>query len=165
MALTSDEDWTVSVGGGLLPPTTRPPVAALTEVWQTVRSLDLGPQQHAALRKLFGAGGTEAVEDCLDGGTFDFPISLPGGELVAVRVRRGEGLTDRQRKAIRYEPVQLPPEGRNPGLWAVKDAEVDDLVREDNRVLRWGIRASAESWIRREVSRGDYRWWNGRAAS
>ncbi|SDS56480.1 hypothetical protein SAMN05216371_0171 [Streptomyces sp. TLI_053] len=163
MGPTNDEEWTVSVGGGLLPPTTLAPAAALTEIWRTVRDFDLGPQQHAALRRLFGAGGTEAVEDCLDGDVFDFPVVLPGDRLVAVRVRRGDGLTGRHRNAARYEPVQLPAEGRDPGLWAVKDSATDDLVRDDGHVLRWGIRSSAESWIRREVSRGDYRQWNGRA--
>ncbi|WP_406088852.1 hypothetical protein [Kitasatospora purpeofusca] len=140
-------------------------MAALTAVWQTVRELDLGKQQHAALRKLFGAGGTEAVEDCLDGGTFDFPISLPGGEPVAVRVRRGDGLTDRQRRAARYQPEQLPSQGRNVGIWVVRDTKTGDLVEEDGRVLTWGVKASAASWIGRVVSRGDYRGWNGRVAS
>ncbi|WP_405004090.1 hypothetical protein OHV13_06680 [Kitasatospora purpeofusca] len=163
MGLNSDEDWTVSVGGGLLPSTTRPPVAALTEVWQTVRDLDLGPQQHAALRKLFGTGGTESVEDSLDGGVFDFPVVLGDGRMLAVRVRRGDGLTDRQRRAARYQPEQLPGEGRSPGFWAVRDTNTGALVTEDGRVLRWGVEAGAASWISREVARGDYRGWNGRA--
>ncbi|MFD9064169.1 hypothetical protein ACFVZ3_21900 [Kitasatospora purpeofusca] len=165
MGLTSDEDWTVSVGGGLLPPTTRPPAAALTEVWQTVRRLDLGPQQHAALRKLFGNGGTESVEAALDGGVFDFPVVLGGGEMLAVRVRRGDGLTDRQRLAARYRPEQLPGDGRNLGFWVVRDTKTGDLVSEDDRVLKWGVKASAASWISREVARNDYRGWNGRVAS
>ncbi|MFJ4094163.1 hypothetical protein ACIPYS_21495 [Kitasatospora sp. NPDC089913] len=41
MGPTSDEEWTVSVGAGLLPPTTLTPAAALTEIWQTVRDVEL----------------------------------------------------------------------------------------------------------------------------
>ncbi|WP_406088023.1 hypothetical protein [Kitasatospora purpeofusca] len=153
--MTSDEDWTVSVGG-LLPPTTRPPMAALTEVWRTVRDLDLGDQQRAALRLLFGSGTTEMVEAALDGGELDFPVVLPAS-LIVIRVRRGDGLTSRQRHAGRYRVAQLPRQGRNPGLWVVEDTRTGSPVREDGRVLYWGIAASAQSWIGRELARGDYR--------
>ncbi|MFB7382752.1 hypothetical protein ACFC6U_20945 [Kitasatospora purpeofusca] len=155
MASTSDEDWTVSVGD-LLPPTALPPVAALTEVWQTVRGLDLGDQQHAALKLLFGTGATEMVEAALDGGTLDFPVQLPETRMT-IRVRRGDGRTARQRHAARYRVVQEPRQGRNPGLWVVMDSKTGGPVREKELVLRWGIEASAQSWISREVARGDYR--------
>ncbi|MFD8318584.1 hypothetical protein [Kitasatospora purpeofusca] len=154
MALTSDEDWTVSVGD-LLQPTTLPPVAALTEVWQTVRGLDLGDQQHAALKTLFGTGSTEFVEAALDGGTLDFPVQLPETRMT-IQVRRGDGRTARQRHAARFQVVQEPPRGRNPGLWVVVDSTTGDPVREKGIVLRWGIEASARSWIGRELARGDY---------
>jgi hypothetical protein len=162
MAVARDEDWTVSVGE-LLPPTTRPPMAALAEVWQTVQGLDLGDQQHAALKLLFGSGATEMVEAALDGGTLDFPVILPTRRII-IRVRRGDGLTTRQRHAARYRVVQQPGQGRNPGLWVVEDTATGEPVREDGRVLRWGIAASAQSWIGRELARGDYQGKAGHAA-
>ncbi len=155
MALTSDEDWTVSIGDGLLSPTTRAPAAALTEVWRAVRDLDLGPQQYAALRLLFGTGATEMVEAALDGGVLDFPVVL-GVRRVVIRVRRGDGRTARQRHAGRFRVVQEPRQGRNPGLWVVMDSRTGEPVREKGHILRWGVESSARSWIRREVARGDY---------
>ncbi|MFD5081843.1 hypothetical protein ACFWOG_04275 [Kitasatospora sp. NPDC058406] len=154
MALTSDEDWTVSVDGRL-DPQALPPTAALTAVWQAVRELELGEQQHAALKLLFGTGGTEMVEAALDGGTLDFPVVLPTRRIL-IRVRRGDGRTARQRHAGRYRVMQEPRQGRNPGLWVVVDSRTGEPVREEGRVLRWGIAASAQSWISRELARGDY---------
>ncbi|MFB6888183.1 hypothetical protein ACFCX4_02575 [Kitasatospora sp. NPDC056327] len=162
MGWTAGEDWTVSVEEHL-DPTELPPVAALTAVWQVVRALDLDDQQRAALRLLFGTGGTEMVEGALDGGQLDFPVVLPDRRIV-IRVRRGDGLTARQRHAERYRVVQQPRQGRNPGLWIVEDTATGLPVQEDGRVLRWGIASSAESWISRELARGDYRGKAGHAS-
>ncbi|MEV6979143.1 hypothetical protein [Kitasatospora sp. NPDC093806] len=148
---------------GHLEPMTLPPIVALTTVWRKVRQLDLGDQQTTALHRLFGAGDTEKVEASLDGGVFEFPIVLPGDRRTCIRVLRGDGLTGRQRHAAQYRVLQLPAEGRNPGLWAVQDMETGALVHEDDRVLRWGIASSAQSWIRRELARGDYRGRDGHA--
>ncbi|MFD9592090.1 hypothetical protein ACFWA9_04935 [Kitasatospora sp. NPDC059973] len=154
MGWTADENWTVSVDGHL-EATALPPTVALTTVWQAVQGLDLGAQQRAAVRLLFGTGATEMVEAALDGGQLDFPVVLRAGRIV-IRVRRGDGLSGRQRHAARYRVVQQPPEGRSPGLWVVEDATTGEPVREDGRVLRWGIAASARSWISRELARSDY---------
>ncbi|MFJ4090565.1 hypothetical protein ACIPYS_03185 [Kitasatospora sp. NPDC089913] len=154
MALTADEDWTVSVDG-CLEPTALPPAAALTAVWQAVKDLEFGDQQRAAVRMLFGTGATETVEAALDGGALDFPVTLPAGRIV-IRVRHGDGRTARQRHAARYQPVQEPPRGRNPGLWVVMDSATCEPVREKGHVLRWGIESSAWSWIGRELARSDY---------
>ncbi|MGW2544556.1 hypothetical protein ACWC5I_27675 [Kitasatospora sp. NPDC001574] len=149
-----DGDWTVAVDGHLTP-TTLPPRQALTAVWQTVRPL-VSDYQRQALHRLFGAGDTERTEQLLDGGEAEFPIVLAGGGRASIRIWRGDGLTSRQRLAARYRPMQLPREGRNPGLWAVQDIETGALVREDGRVLRWGIESSAQSWIARQVAQIEY---------
>ncbi|WP_327679457.1 hypothetical protein [Kitasatospora sp. NBC_00458] len=162
MGLTADENWTVSVDG-LLDPTTLPPMAALTAVWQAVRKLDLGEQQCAAVRLLFGTGATEMVEASLDGGVLDFPVVFSNRRII-IRVRRGDGRTARQRHGERYRVVQQPRQGRNPGLWVVHDTTTGEPVREDGHVLRWGIAASAQSWIGRELARGDYQGKAGHAA-
>ncbi len=154
MALTSDEDWTVSVDGRLDPQALLP-AAALTAVWQAVRGLELGDQQYAALKLLFGTGATEMVEAALDGGQLDFPVILSDSR-TTIRVRRGDGRTARQRHAARYRVKQQPRQGRNPGLWVVEDTSTGQLVREDGHVLRWGIESSAQSWISRELARADY---------
>ncbi|MCX4686750.1 hypothetical protein OG401_20955 [Kitasatospora purpeofusca] len=154
MGWTAGADWTVSVDGHL-DPSALPPLAALTAVWQAVRGLDLGDQQRATLRLLFGTGATEMVEAALDGGVLDFPVVLPDRRII-IRVRRDDGLTGRQRHAARYRVVQEPRRGRNPGLWVVVDTTTGDPVREKGHVLRWGIESSAQSWISREVARGDY---------
>ncbi|MFE2110374.1 hypothetical protein ACFXAF_31545 [Kitasatospora sp. NPDC059463] len=163
MGWTADEDWTVSVEGHL-DPVALPPTAALTAVWQAVRELDLGEQQHAALRCLFGTGATEMVEGALDGGQLDFPVVLPDSRIM-IRVRRGDGRTARQRYSERYRVVQQPRQGRNPGLWYVEDTTTGEPVREDGHVLRWGIAASAQSWISRQLARGDYQGKAGHAAA
>ncbi|GAA1406321.1 hypothetical protein GCM10009639_54090 [Kitasatospora putterlickiae] len=163
MGWTAGEDWTVSVEGRL-DPTPLPPAAALTAVWQAVRELDVGDQQYAALRWLFGTGATEQVEAALDGGQLDFPVVLPDSRIM-IRVRRGDGRTARQRHAERYRVVQEPRQGRHPGLWVVEDTTTGEPVRERGCVLRWGIASSAQSWIRRQVARGDYQGKAGHAAA
>ncbi|MFE7492168.1 hypothetical protein [Kitasatospora sp. NPDC057541] len=152
--MTAGENWTVSVEEHL-DPTALPPVAALTAVWQAVRGLELDNQQHAALRLRFGTGATEMVQGALDGGQLDFPVVLPDSRIV-IRVRRGDGRTARQGHADRYRVVQQPRQGRNPGLWVVEDTTTGLPVHEDGRVLRWAIASSAQSWISREIARGDY---------
>ncbi|MFB7474570.1 hypothetical protein [Kitasatospora sp. NPDC056184] len=163
MGLTADEDWTVSVEG-YLDPTPLAPVAALTAVWQAVRGLELGSQQRAALRCLFGTGDTARIEAALDGGQLDFPVVLPASRIL-IRVRRGDGRTARQRHAERYRVVQEPRQGKHPGLWVVEDTATGEPVRERGCVLRWGIASSAQSWISRELARGDYQGKAGHAAA
>jgi hypothetical protein len=66
-------------------------------------------------------------------------------------------------------PVQLPATGRCPGLWAVRDTETGDLVREVDEAgqvttLRFGIVEGATAWVDRQVNLAGYAATRGLAA-
>lgn len=154
-----DDELTVAIDGHL-ERVTLSAGAAIVRLWQVVRELPIGDYQMGAMHRLLGSGSTVDMEKILAGeGQTDFALDLAGGRRVIVRIWRGDGLTASQRIAARYKPEQVQESARGgvPGLWAVRDTQSGDLVRDDGGVLHFPIQDSAQGWISRQANLASYR--------
>lgn len=49
--------------------------------------------------------------------------------------------------SARFEAVQMGPGDPYPGLWAIRDNQTGDWVRNDGDIERYAMRHSAEAWL------------------
>ncbi|MFF1788301.1 hypothetical protein ACFVX9_17810 [Kitasatospora sp. NPDC058243] len=145
------DELTVSVDGHLKP-TSAPALQALDVLWQTVRELPMDSLQMWAMKRLVGSRSTDELERRMNGDeVVDVTISLTDGSLAIVRVTYGDGLTCRQRVAVRYVPKAVKRERGRPERWAVTD-RVSRVVVAD-----WLLSESeAREWIRRKMQTATY---------
>ncbi|MFE5588031.1 hypothetical protein [Kitasatospora sp. NPDC056531] len=151
------DDLTVAVDGHL-ERVTKPALEALDVLWQAVRQLPISKYELQAMEWLLASDSTADLERMMGGnGVIDWPLGLPGGGQAIVRVWYGDGLTRAQRVGARYTVVQLPADYLGRRLWAIQDAETDDLVRTGPDALQFSIRESAIAWILGQVNLAGYR--------
>jgi hypothetical protein len=152
-----DDDLTVSVDGHLKR-VTKPALEAMDVLLQAIRQLPISEFELRAMGWLLASGNTADLERMMDGsGVVDWPLGLEGGGQAIVRVWHGDGLTRAQRVGARYAVVQLPADGLGRRLWAIRDAETDDLVRTGAHKLQFSIQESASAWILGQVNLAGYR--------
>lgn len=145
---------TVSIDGHL-DPVTLPPPEALDVLWQALCELPPDELQLWGLGRLF-AGGTEELERRMNGDAItDVTVALPDGTTVIVRVSYGDGLTCRQRVALRHVPERVTALGL-PEVWVLRDSRTGGLATEVGRPVRCHSESAAREWIRRQVQNATY---------
>jgi hypothetical protein len=154
---------------GRLGPITLPTDDALRRLWRQVVELDLCEQQHEAMRRQLCGETPEVMARLAAEGAADWTLDLRRDARVVMRVSLPGARSPQGRVRDRYVPVQLPATGRCPGLWAVRDTETGDLVREVDEAgqvttLRFGIVEGATAWVDRQVNLAGYAATRGLAA-
>jgi hypothetical protein len=155
--MLSTDPLTVAVDGHL-ERVTKPALEAMDVLLQAIRQLPISEFELQAMGWLLNSGNTADLERMMNGsGVVDWPLGLNGGDQVIVRVWHGDGLTRAQRVGARYTAVQLPADGLGRRLWAIRDAETDDLVSTGPHPLQFSIQESATAWILGQVNLAGYR--------
>jgi hypothetical protein len=157
LGMKPDDTLTVAVDGRL-ERVTKPALEAMDVLYQTIRQLPISEFELKSMGWLLNSGNTSDLERMMDGsGVVDWPLGLSDGSQAIVRVWHGDGLTKAQRVGARYTAVQLPADELGRRLWAIRDAETDDLVHSGPRPLQFSIQESATAWILGQVNIAGYR--------
>ncbi|WP_406197369.1 hypothetical protein OH807_11885 [Kitasatospora sp. NBC_01560] len=135
---------------------------ALRRLWRQVVELDLCSSQHEAMRRQLCGETPEVLATLAVEGTAGWTLDLRHGVQVVMRLSRPGARSVQQRVGDRYVQVQLPSTRRCPGLWAIRDTESGELVRQENEagteeLLRFAVEQSASAWVARQINLAGYR--------